>query len=291
MVMPRYMGAVFRSPRTARLERDYRDMVALRNDSTILDFETRGDPPEEYQITFHGKTLVKNGAVRIADVQKLALRLGAQYPLLRPDVRWITPIHHPNIFTGTVCLGRFSQEWTPVVKLADFVEILWDMARLSILNPHSAGPGAAKEDKYWADLDRQFGFPVDKRPLRDKVLRRDEGSSILRPEGAQDDIVIIDDAPGVCGLSGLEDGTPHSSYAWETTPEDVQNVLRAHGIPVAYDEAERISYDLDDEAIAKAALWYTEMDDQADSVYDEIEDQLKELGMIPEGSPKRWSAP
>jgi len=178
-------------------------MEKLRGESTILDFDAEGDPPDLYRMFFHGNGLVPDrdgGGAKIGKTHEALVSLGAQYPLQRPDVKWITPIVHPNIFGGTVCLGTFSLGWTPAVTLDEFAEVLWDMCRLAILNPHSAGPGGGEAGGQWDVLDRKYGFPVDKRPLRDKMLRSDEGSSIVRPEGAADDIVIIGDAPGICGF-------------------------------------------------------------------------------------------
>lgn len=200
------MGAsFFRTPRTSRLERDFKEMQELQEQSTILEFEAIGSPPERYIVTFHGASLVPNGKIRLGNVQKAEIRLMAEYPRIRPDIKWLTPIAHPNIFGGTVCLGKFSMEWVLSVKLVEVVEIMWDMARMAVLNPHSAGPSGGEQGTTWAELDQKFGFPVDKRSLRDKVARRGEGSSILRPDpDGDDDIMVIDDA-GVCGLGACCD--------------------------------------------------------------------------------------
>jgi len=199
------MGAsFFRTPRTSRLERDFKEMQELQEQSTILEFEAIGSPPERYIVTFHGASLVPNGKIRLGNVQKAEVRLMAEYPRIRPDIKWLTPIAHPNIFGGTVCLGKFSMEWVLSVKLVEVVEIMWDMARMAVLNPHSAGPSGGEQGTTWAELDQKFGFPVDKRSLRDKVARRGEGSSILRPDPKSDDDIMVIDDSGVCGLGGME---------------------------------------------------------------------------------------
>lgn len=193
------MGAVWKTPRTLRLGRDFKDMVQLRQESTILEFETQDDPPEKYLVTFHGKSLVPKGdGVALGDRQQIEIRLGADYPRSRPDVKWLSPVAHPNIFNQGVCFGSF--QWTPFYSLVNFVEILWDYARLAILNPFSAGPGGRPEVDEWHGFDKRFVFPVDKRPLRDRVLGDDAGSSVMRPApGDKDDIVIMEDGPeGPC---------------------------------------------------------------------------------------------
>ena len=66
--------------------------------------------------------------------------------------------------------------------------------------------------------------------------------------------------------------------AWETTVEDVENVLRGMGEDIAL--APELFLDLDCENIARAALDAgTEFADQLDAAYTEIESQLKSKGI------------
>jgi ubiquitin-protein ligase len=189
------MGA-FRFPtqRSIRLDHDYADMKAFKKDSTILDFEAVGDPPEKYIITFNGKSLVPGAGGKIAKIggaQQVELTLGADYPRHQPQIEWLTPIVHPNISGGNVCLGNYANQWTPYFKLVDMLEILWDYSRMAVLNPH----GGYRQEGVttWDKLRRDFNFPVDRRPLRDKVFKNDEGSSIVRPSGDEFDIEILDE--------------------------------------------------------------------------------------------------
>lgn len=193
------MGAAFKTPRTIRLSREYEDLKALKKDSTIFDFEAVGDPPEKYLITFNGKSLVPakgEEGVRLGNKQQVLLRLGGEYPRSMPQIEWKTPIVHPNI-SHSVCLGNYANAWTPYFKLVDLVEILWDYSRLAILNPEGGyNQGIGRQG--WDELRRHFKFPVDLRPLRDKVLPNDVGSSIVRPGGDAYDIVIMPDDEGAC---------------------------------------------------------------------------------------------
>jgi ubiquitin-protein ligase len=198
----RSMGAMWKTPRTLRLERDHDDMRRLKKESSILEFEVRGDPPDGYRALFRAKSLVpsgKEGGAELGDRQELEVSLGAEYPRIHPNVRWLTPILHPNIFSQGVCFGHFGSQWTPYYRLVDFFEVMYDYSRLAILNPYSAGPGGRPELEVWSALDRRFGFPVDKRPLRDKVLGKDAGSSVVRQApGDPDDVVIMPEDPGEC---------------------------------------------------------------------------------------------
>lgn len=66
--------------------------------------------------------------------------------------------------------------------------------------------------------------------------------------------------------------------AWETTVEDVENVLRGLGEDIAL--APELFLDLDCENIARAALDAgTEFEDQLNAAYTEIEFQLKVKGI------------
>jgi hypothetical protein len=205
------LGAVFKTPHSIRLERDLAEMTAFKKDSTIFDFKVSGDPPNHYLVTFKGDTLVptdgKKFGSEAADVgnsaiggpQQVEIKMGVDYPRSRPEITWKTPIQHPNIWgSGTVCLGNYANAWTPHFRLVDLMEILWDMARLAVLNPRSAGTGAYKAEETWSLLDKKFKFPVDRRPLRNKVLGNNEGSSIVRPEGEETEIMIFPDEDEGC---------------------------------------------------------------------------------------------
>ncbi len=183
----------FRTPTTIRLEREWNELEELRSQSTILRFQASGDPPDQYE--FHGKCLVptKDHGVTLGDFQKFSLKLGSNFPRTAPAAHWQTPIVHPNISGGNVCMGNFASNWTPNFHLTDLVEVLWDMVRLAVFNVHSA-----YGDQGWERLDEKFHFPVDRRPLRDKALPNNVGSSIVRPEGEEDDILIIGDDAGIC---------------------------------------------------------------------------------------------
>ena len=47
-----------------------------------------------------------------------------------PELRWLTPIYHPNISEiGMVCLGGYGTHWVPSLHLDELCGMLWDMAR------------------------------------------------------------------------------------------------------------------------------------------------------------------
>jgi len=65
------------------------------------------------------------------------------------------------------------------------------------------------------------------------------------------------------------------SMAWETTLEDVENVLRRMGRKLRPESVRVLYEDLDQATIEKAALYGDSMEKQTEYAYDEIERQLK----------------
>ncbi len=174
--------AMFDTPRSRRLAADAEAMKALREQSSILDYQAHGDPPERYLVTFRGRGLVRRSEVdpvETADVHRVEIRLGIDYPRSRPDLQWLTGIYHPNISgVGAVCLGGYSTNWAPSLGLAELVEMLWDMARMANFDPKSAYNYSAGR---WSETQTVFDLPVDKRSLRDRVGRT-VGANVIKLE-------------------------------------------------------------------------------------------------------------
>lgn len=161
------------SPRIRRLRSDLRALQQLHEESTILRFsalsQVRGEPPDSYNIVFHGLGLHRHegSEVLIRDQHGLQIRLGAGYPRQMPELRWKTPIFHPNISaSGIVCLGGFGAHWVPSLQLDKLCSMLWDMIRYK--NFDTSSP-FNRDAAAWAMTQQQFRFPIDTRPLRDRL--------------------------------------------------------------------------------------------------------------------------
>lgn len=188
------------TPRQRILARELKEMKELAGDSSIIEIvPAEGAYPDKYLVIFHGPCLVPDdaGEVVMGNRQEVELRLGMEYPRSAPQVRWITDIIHPNIFSHGVCFGNFASQWTPNFHLVDMVEILWDYARLKILNPASAGPSASNHRLTWEQLHAKFHYPFGK-PLRDLLVKKDDASSALNPISPPEDIVIMPDDQDRC---------------------------------------------------------------------------------------------
>lgn len=177
----------FDTPRKRRLDSDLERIKKLKEESTIIDFQAYDAPSERYLVTFKGKGLQRKmefDPVSIANVHRVEIRLGIDYPRSKPDLQWVTDIYHPNISaTGAVCLGGYSTNWVPSVDLDELCEMLWDMIRYA--NYDTSSPynySAAK----WAEKQTEFDFPLDPRPLRDKV-QQVNGSNVIQFKKPQEE--------------------------------------------------------------------------------------------------------
>jgi len=175
----------FDTPRVRRLKADAEAMRLLKENSTILEFTAHGDPPERYLVTLKGKGLMRKteaDPVEVAEVHRVEIRLGIDYPRSRPDLQWLTSIYHPNISAvGAVCLGGYSTNWVPSLGLAELCEMLWDMVRYENYDPKSAYNYAAGR---WCETQTQVDLPVDSRNLRDR-LTKTVGDNIIRFDSAK----------------------------------------------------------------------------------------------------------
>jgi ubiquitin-protein ligase len=161
------------SPRVRRLRSDHLALEKLRRESSILEFDIptgAQDPPHEYRIRFFGLGLwrpANTADVLSRDSHEVAIRLGANYPRTMPELAWRTPIFHPNISTsGVVCLGGYGTFWAPSLHLDELCVMLWDMIRYTnydVKSPYN------REAAHWAKTQQQYRFPLDQRPLRDRV--------------------------------------------------------------------------------------------------------------------------
>lgn len=166
--------------REYRLRADHDLLQALDAASSIFSFEVTGEPPDRYTLTFRGKGLGRDASaqsdVGIIELHQVDLRMPYAYPNSPPDIRWITPIVHPNVsFSGFVNLADVGIAWTKEVPIDLVIERLWDVARGEYLNIEKATNYSAKN---WFEKECQVALPVDRRQLRDQT--GSGGSNIVR---------------------------------------------------------------------------------------------------------------
>jgi ubiquitin-protein ligase len=170
---------MYESPRIRRLRSDLAALEALKVESSVFQFRATGNPPQQYLLGFRGKSLARDrGKVISREYHEVEVKLGASYPRTMPELRWLTPIYHPNISEiGMVCLGAYGTHWVPSLALDELCVMLWDMARYQnydIRSPYN------REAALWTANQTTFRFPMDSRPLRDH--RASLGRSSHEPE-------------------------------------------------------------------------------------------------------------
>jgi ubiquitin-protein ligase len=156
----------YESPQMRRLRSDLAALERLRAESTVFQFRAFGKPAQRFLIEFQGKSLAREkGKVGLRTRHEVEIKLGASYPRTMPELRWLTPIYHPNISEiGLVCLGGYGTHWVPSLQLDELCVMLWDMARYhnyDIRSPYN------RDAALWAANQTAYTFPIDPRPLRD----------------------------------------------------------------------------------------------------------------------------
>ncbi len=153
--------------RDTRLRNDYQKIRDLVNRSELIHvLATEGDPPEKYLIRFSCRGIEKiapKATPVFREVHEVTIYLHAEYPLKQPQLKWMTPIFHPNIHsTGAVCIGA----WWPAKTLDELLLTLGEMVQYKNLGPKDPMNSRAAS---WALRNKRI-FPIDRRPLKGKSL-------------------------------------------------------------------------------------------------------------------------
>ena len=122
--------------RETRLRNDHKRIRDLVNRSELIHIlRTDGDPPEKYHIQFTCRGVGKMGPAGkpvLRDKHEVSIYLHAEYPLKQPQLKWLTPIFHPNIHSsGAVCIGA----WWPAKTLDELLLTLGEMVQYKNLGP------------------------------------------------------------------------------------------------------------------------------------------------------------
>ena len=200
--------------RSERLEKDFETLQSLAEQSAILEVEPRGAPPERYVLRLKGQGIARvspiKHTVEWADEHEVEVRLPFHYPEAPPDIRWVTPLFHPNISCGGYLqLEDVGLPWSENVTLDVVAERLWDVARLAFMDlPRAVNPAAKRwleqqEGETAGDGPRDttdsdghpaaIAFPVDPRPLR-KIELPGARSNVVRYQRRGQSTVVTENA-------------------------------------------------------------------------------------------------
>ena len=170
--------------RETRLRNDYQRIRDLVNRSELIHIlHAEGNPPEKYHIQFTCRGVGKLGPASkpvYRDKHEVSIYLHAEYPLKQPQLKWLTPIFHPNIHSsGAVCIGA----WWPAKTLDELLLTLGEMVQYKNLGPKDPMNSKAAA---WALRNKRM-FPIDPRPLKGRSL---EDEIVIGMDEEPDDIGI-----------------------------------------------------------------------------------------------------
>lgn len=153
--------------RETRLRNDYERVLDLVNRSEFIHvLRTEGDPVEKYLIRFTCKgveSVSSSGKPTVREAHEVSVYLHAEYPLKQPQLKWLSPIFHPNIHvTGAVCIGA----WWPAKTLDELLLSLGEMVQYKNYDPKDPMNSKAAA---WAMRHKQL-FPIDDRDLKGQSL-------------------------------------------------------------------------------------------------------------------------
>ncbi len=153
--------------RETRLRNDFNRVTDLVNRSEFIHIVTTdGDPVEKYLIRFTCKGVEKinsSGKPILREQHDVSMYLHAEYPLKQPQLKWHTPIFHPNIHvTGAVCIGA----WWPAKTLDELLLTLGEMIQYKNFDPKDPMNSKAAA---WSMRHKRL-FPIDSRKLKGQSL-------------------------------------------------------------------------------------------------------------------------
>ncbi|MFN2134743.1 MAG: ubiquitin-conjugating enzyme E2 [Candidatus Promineifilaceae bacterium] len=153
--------------RETRLRNDHNRIRDLVDRSEFIHIvATEGDPVEKYLIRFTCRGVEKvspSGGPVYREVHDVSVYLHSEYPLKQPQLKWLTPIYHPNIHvTGAVCIGA----WWPAKTLDELLLTLGEMVQYKNFDPRDPMNSRAAT---WALRNKSL-FPVDTRDLKGQSI-------------------------------------------------------------------------------------------------------------------------
>jgi ubiquitin-protein ligase len=205
-----------------RLRREHTYMEELRRASSLIDFVARGNPPDDYLVTFHCHGMI--AADRMGSEHVAQIYLHAEFPRQPPQVTILTPSFHPNIaaafqtapfqarlqdllakapdeqarleiaqqvlsderlFRCHVCLDTLDRNWSPKITL-DLITI--ELGELLQYKRYNVDDPLNHEAAEWTVCNRDR-LPIDRRNLMD--LRALHGIRILEQEaGGEQELAL-----------------------------------------------------------------------------------------------------
>jgi len=149
------------SVRLRRLQSDAEQVQnCFRGGPLIVVRKAVGNPPERYEIEYRIRGLVvqEDGQIVESTSHVAEITLTKAYPHRAPYCKMLTPIFHPNISPGAICIG---DHWAASESLSDLIIRIGQLIAYQAYNTKSPLNGEAAR---WADGNKPL-LPVDSREL------------------------------------------------------------------------------------------------------------------------------
>ena len=157
-----------KSIRDRRLESDFKGVSSLVNGSggTLRIISTSGTPQSVYEIEYNcrGIERLNGGKPVFKDKHRIKISIeGTDYPREKPNVHFLTPIYHPNVFpTNNVCLG--DDYWTMAENIAELILRVGKIIQYSPEVLNTRAPANSEASK-WAKRNSNL-FPTDHKTFK-----------------------------------------------------------------------------------------------------------------------------
>ena len=190
--------------RDERLWGELESLRSLKRQSSIFDFQYEGEPPDNFTVTFAGKGISSvdsdSDEAVFSEKHEIQIQMAYLYPKREPDLKWVSPIYHPNVAnSGVVDLEDSGLEWNEGLSIEIICERLWDVIRLAHLDTEKSSQLGAKD---WFKNKLNLKLPIDARPLRDRSVatqsnvvqytrRNQKKRDFHAPKQVDDDVLFI----------------------------------------------------------------------------------------------------
>lgn len=183
-----------------RLNNEIHELEALKKSSSIFDFKQH-ENERKLTVIFNGKgiqfvdsdieQLDPKSEIKPAHAHQISIVLPDDFPVQPPEVRWLTPIIHPNVsFSGIVDLAEIGIVWQEKMSLSILCERLWNMTRLGYSNLDDASNQIAKE---WMENECSLRLPVDRRTLRNRSTASPQNIISYKRKASDSKRMVIDE--------------------------------------------------------------------------------------------------
>ena len=184
-----------------RLKSEKESLLALADQFEHISIEVQDNYDRSYKISFQVKSIADfdSGKNEFETVQEheIELNLPVTFPSVEPELRWLTPIFHPNVsLSGYLDLQDIGFRWSSEMSLIVICERLWDIARFAWVDVDSANNYSAK--RKWNE--GAFKAPTDDRVMKSKsttpmsnIVSYQKLGSVTEVEIVQPEIIEIGD--------------------------------------------------------------------------------------------------